>query len=251
MLFGLQQAVINAAFRPLRSLPGPFSLALNKCSCHFPPARNADGGEQRVLLLYAHPVHEGSSYSCALRDAVVSALKDRGHDVRVADLYAEGFEAALSAEELRTYMTAYREGALAPAVAAHVESLRWAQGLVFVYPTWWYTPPAILKGWFDRCLCPGATFDMPDGTTPTNPNTGVISRLTNIKRIGVVSTYGNQWQHVQYVGDPGRRLISRGLRAICHPDCSVLWLGLHGVETCAQERRSAFLEHVRQEFSWF
>jgi NAD(P)H dehydrogenase (quinone) len=40
----------------------------------------------------------------------------------------------------------------------HAERLAWAEGLVFVYPTWWYGLPAMLKGWLDRVWTPEITF---------------------------------------------------------------------------------------------
>jgi putative NADPH-quinone reductase len=38
---------------------------------------------------------------------------------------------------------------------------RWADSVVFVYPTWWFNMPAILKGYLDRSLCLGGAFDIP------------------------------------------------------------------------------------------
>jgi NAD(P)H dehydrogenase (quinone) len=40
---------------------------------------------------------------------------------------------------------------------------RWCDTLIFVYPTWWYGLPAMIKGWLDRVLVPGLAFLMPDG----------------------------------------------------------------------------------------
>ena len=43
-------------------------------------------------------------------------------------------------------------------VREHGELVRNAQLLVFVYPTWWSGPPAVLKGWLERVLVPGVGF---------------------------------------------------------------------------------------------
>lgn len=40
-------------------------------------------------------------------------------------------------------------------------TVRWADSVVFVYPTWWFNMPAILKGYLDRSLCLGGAFDIP------------------------------------------------------------------------------------------
>ena len=44
--------------------------------------------------------------------------------------------------------------------------IRWAEGLIFIYPTWWYSLPAMLKGWIDRVWVPFATFELPKGLQP-------------------------------------------------------------------------------------
>ena len=101
--------------------------------------------ERRILLIYCHP--RPDSYCAALREVATEALKSAGHVVEVRDLYAEGFYPVLDAEERGRY---YDEGDHRPDIGSHVASLLRAEALVFVYPTWWFSPPATLKGWFDR-----------------------------------------------------------------------------------------------------
>ena len=55
----------------------------------------------RVLVIYAHPV--ATSYVAAMRDAVLRGLAVNGHEARVIDLYAEGFDPRLSASEFAIY----------------------------------------------------------------------------------------------------------------------------------------------------
>jgi NAD(P)H dehydrogenase (quinone) len=43
-----------------------------------------------------------------------------------------------------------------------LRDLDWCDTLIFVYPTWWYGLPAMIKGWLDRVLVPGVAFLMPD-----------------------------------------------------------------------------------------
>lgn len=131
----------------------------------------------RIQLIYAHPV-EGS-FCSALRDTARATLQQRGHDVRVTDLYAEGFQPALS----RLERLAYEEpDAVTAGIRGHVEQLSRAEALVLVFPTWWYGMPAILKGYFDRVWIPGVAFDL-EGSG------GVIRRrLDHIGRMAVRSS---------------------------------------------------------------
>src|SRR5262245_56670373 len=104
----------------------------------------------RVLVIFAHPLSD--SYAAALRDTVVDALRGSAHMVDLCDLYREGFDPVLSAQEWRDYRNTSDN---IRAVSNHVERLRHAEGVIFVFPSWWYGMPAILKGYFDRVWLPG------------------------------------------------------------------------------------------------
>ena len=86
-----------------------------------------------------------------------------------------GFDPVMSAEDRLDYHTPGKNEA---PVAEHLDHLRWAEGLVFVYPTWWYSMPAMLKGWIDRVWVPHATFELPKGLAP------IKGRLHNIRLVG-------------------------------------------------------------------
>ena len=107
----------------------------------------------RVLVVYCHPVPD--SFCAAVRDAAMAAIRAKGGEVRLIDLYAERFDPVMPAEERRTY----NDGAPAdPALEPHIEQLQWAEAILFVYPTWWYGLPAMLKGWFDRVWAKDVAF---------------------------------------------------------------------------------------------
>ena len=88
---------------------------------------------------------------------------------------------------------------LAPEVYNSINSLRWCDSLILVYPTWWMNVPAMLKGWFDRVLVPGSTWAFPDSDN-ASASTGLVPRLTNIKRVLGVSTYGATYPIVTLAG---------------------------------------------------
>lgn len=67
----------------------------------------------------------------------------------------------------------------------------------------------------------------------------------------MVTTFGNGFWNVRYVGDPGRRIVARGLRPLFHPECTVLWKGLYDVEKCPREKRERFLKDVKEAFRFF
>lgn len=193
----------------------------------------------RVLVVYCHPDPE--SFSAALCRAAVDALGRSGHDVRLIDLYGEQFEPALSRAGWRAYEDAARatEG-----LEAHVALLRWAEGLVFVYPTWWYGAPAMLKGWLDRVWLPGIAFSLPkDG--PIRPMLG------NIGKLGVVTTCGASWLLTQIMGAPGRNLFLRGLRALLARRCRTVFLAHYRMDASTQESRARFVSRVTRAMERF
>jgi NAD(P)H dehydrogenase (quinone) len=191
----------------------------------------------RVLLVHCHP--RGDSYSAALRDTALSALEAAGHGVESIDLYAGQFDPRLSAEERGAY---YDEAALPPDIAAHVAALRRAEMLVLVYPTWWFGMPAMLKGWFDRVWRPGVAFAL-GGVRVLEP------RLTNIRRIAVVTTYGSPRWLLWLVGWPDWRLVRRGICVLCAPRCRLDWIALNGMDGATQTARDRFLARVRRKLA--
>jgi NAD(P)H dehydrogenase (quinone) len=188
----------------------------------------------RVLVVHAHPV--AGSYSHAVLAAVVRGLERSGRPHDVIDLYAEGFDARMSAAERAAYHG--DEPVISDDVARHAALVRDAEALVFVYPTWWHGLPAVLKGWLDRVLVPGVAFRL-------DPETHRVRRgLTSVRRIVGVTTYGSPRWYVTVTGDAGRRTLSRTLRLCCHRFCRTTWLGLHGTDGSTEEQRHAFLARV-------
>jgi putative NADPH-quinone reductase len=159
----------------------------------------------RAVVVYCHP--RGESFTAAVRDVVLERLRAAGAEIRLTDLYAEGFDRCLSADEHAAYETCDLS-----AVARHTENLAWADTMIFVYPTWRYGLPAVLKGWIDRVLLPGLAFHLPSG-----PGETIRPGLTHITRLGVFTTCGASRILTFLVGAPGKRTLLRGLGFLCAP----------------------------------
>jgi NAD(P)H dehydrogenase (quinone) len=188
----------------------------------------------RFLVVYAHPVEE--SFQSALHRLVVKALTEAGHEVDDCDLYAEGFQPVLSREERRVYHDAGANRRFAP---GEIGRLLRCQGLVLVFPAWWFGMPAILKGWFDRVWLPGVAFDLRDGRTRP--------LLRHIARFSVVTTYGSPWWVIKLMGDPNRRVLMRGMRPHLSRSARVLWLAKYNMDFADEAARNRFLKRVEQK----
>ncbi|UTI64530.1 NAD(P)H-dependent oxidoreductase [Paraconexibacter antarcticus] len=115
-----------------------------------------------ALIVHANP--EPVSFGAALRDHARATLEAQGMTVEVSDLYAMGFDPVAKAEDFslrrfperlwydREQQHAVRNDALPADVEAEIGKLRRADLVLFVFPLWWFSVPAILKGWFDRVL---------------------------------------------------------------------------------------------------
>jgi len=189
----------------------------------------------KILIVYCHPCQE--SFNHAVMETARSALAQAGHDIRLIDLYAMGFDPAMGAEERRDYHT---PGVNERPIADHLELVNWAEGIVFVYPTWWFGLPAMLKGWCDRVFVPHSTFEMPTATQPMRP------RLTHIRVLCVITTCGATWWISKFVGEPGRRTILRGLRYLCHPKCRTNYLAHYKMDSSTEASRARFLTRVER-----
>jgi NAD(P)H dehydrogenase (quinone) len=190
----------------------------------------------RTLIIYCHPCAD--SFNAALLTAAQHGLRAAGHEIKTIDLYADQFDPVLSAQEKRDYLP--NTQAIIQTVAPQVELIRWAESLVFIFPTWFYGPPAILKGWFERVWLPGVAFKVPD-----KPGGKAGPGMQHIMRLSVITSSGSPWWWLKLIRDPCRSFFTRGLRALFHPRCKTTYLQLHGMNTSTLAQREAFIEKAK------
>lgn len=106
-----------------------------------------------VLIVYAHPNPE--SFNNGILETVQKTLSADKHTVRTTDLYAQNFKAVLDAADFELI----NQGQMPTDIAEQQADVLWANALIFVYPTWWFGLPAILKGWVDRIFQYGFAFE--------------------------------------------------------------------------------------------
>jgi putative NADPH-quinone reductase len=187
----------------------------------------------RLLVVHSHPCAD--SFNRALFDTVCQAASGAGHEVRPLDLHAEGFDPVMGAEERARY---HERGVNEEPVRAHLDHILWAEGMIFVYPTWWYGLPAMLKGWLDRVWIPHVTFLMPE------KGKGIRSGMRHVRLLGVVTTCGAPWWWSKLIGEPGRKTILRGIRALCARRCKTFYLAHYLMDSSTPESRAAYLKKI-------
>lgn len=120
---------------------------------------------KKILVVSAHP--EPRSLNASLAAFAVDELRAAGHEVRVSDLYAMKWKATVDADDFsghagdqRLHVMAASErdtfaDRLSSDIAAEQEKVRWSDAVILQFPMWWFSAPAILKGWIDRVFTSG------------------------------------------------------------------------------------------------
>ena len=121
-----------------------------------------------VLIVHAH--NEPRSFNSALKDCAVEQLSAAGHEVQVSDLHAMDWNPVASAADFGSranpdYLVYaleqrhnYEAGTLAPDIAAEIAKVQWCDLLILNFPLYWFSTPAILKGWIDRVMISGVFY---------------------------------------------------------------------------------------------
>lgn len=119
----------------------------------------------KVLIVHAH--YESQSFNTALKDQAVQTLTQAGHDVQVSDLYAMNWNPVATRDDFSApknpdycvYALEQRhgqtQGGLADDIRGEIEKVAWCDLLILNFPLFWFSVPAILKGWIDRVFVSG------------------------------------------------------------------------------------------------
>ena len=108
----------------------------------------------KVLVIFDHPRRH--SFCGAALDELLAGLAEAGHEVEIADLHAEGFDPRMPEADEPDW--ADPDKRYSAAVLAEQARIARNEMLVFVFPVWWWSLPAMLKGWVDRVLAMGRTY---------------------------------------------------------------------------------------------
>jgi NAD(P)H dehydrogenase (quinone) len=188
-----------------------------------------------IQVIHCHPLTD--SYNHVLFETIIAALEDRGHDVVATDLYRDQFDPAMSVSERSSYYAARYDDSM---VSGHTALLRQVDGMFLCFPHWWFSMPAMLKGYFDRVWAPGIAFER-------NLAKGYIQPLlSHVKLFGVVTTYGSPWWITRVIaGDPGRKVLMRALKPMCGRRVRSFFLAQYDLDRSTAAARAAFVARVR------
>ena len=192
-------------------------------------------GRRHCLVVSCHPLADSLCNHLARR--VLQGLADTDLEIEHLDLYESGFTAPLTAAERQGYHAGTFD---ASALSREIVSLRRAEVLILVFPTWWFGMPALLKGWFDRVWAPGVAFNQPDEVGGR-----ITPQLHGLKQCLVITTLGSPWWVDRLVvRRPLRRILKRVLIGACAPAARFEMLSVYSAEALDRRRLDRFLHKI-------
>ena len=181
-----------------------------------------------VLVIAGHPAKD--SLCINLAKAYVQSATGAGHNVEFINLADLNFNPNLQSGFAK-------DAPLEVDLQKAQESIRKASHLVFVYPNWWGTMPALLKAFIDRVFLPGFAFQyIPGAMMPKKLLTGKSAHL-------IVTMDTPPWIYRYLLGNPGGKVMSKLILGFCGIDVSqTLYLG--PVRNSEEKTRKDWIEKV-------
>ncbi|MDK2595555.1 NAD(P)H-dependent oxidoreductase [Pseudoalteromonas obscura] len=186
------------------------------------------------LVVLAHPLE--NSLCKHLAEKTIKRLESKGYTVTVKDLYQEKFDPVLTKGERESY---YQSQFDQSQIELDIAQLKQAESLVLIFPTWWFSFPAILKGWFDRIWAPGHAYEHASDYGP------IKQSLTNLKEMTVITTLGSPWWVDFFIlRKPVKKVLKIALLGACAKNCNFKMLSLYKSESLTEAKIAKFVKKI-------
>ncbi|MCZ8517903.1 MULTISPECIES: NAD(P)H-dependent oxidoreductase [Paenibacillus] len=184
----------------------------------------------KILVITGHS--DPQSFCSALSHAYIEGAASRAAEIREIDLSRIEFDPVLQ--------YGYRKRTeLEEDLLEAQELIRWADHLVFVYPTWWGAMPAILKGFIDRIFLPGFAFRY-------RANSSLWDKLLKGKSAHLIVTMDTpSWYNRWIYGRAGHNVMKRNILQFCGIT-PVRITEITPIKTSTAEQRASYLEKAKR-----
>ncbi len=187
-----------------------------------------------ISVILAHP--DAESFNHAIAKTAINVLKRNGHKIFYHDLYTEKFDPILPKEEIP------RNGIVDKEILKYCEELVQSDGIIIIHPNWWGQPPAILKGWIDRVLRPGITYEFLEN----DKGDGVPNGLLKCRAAIVFNTSNTVTQReLEVFGDPLERIWKDCIFDLCGVKQFYRKM-LNVIVVSSEEQRKEWLKEVSE-----
>lgn len=192
----------------------------------------------RVAIVFNHP-YKGS-YCHAILDSVKKGLDKAGHKIDVIHLDHDQFNPVMTAEDLLAFRN---KKSIDPQALEYIQRIKAADHLVFIFPIWWELMPALMKGFIDKVIFPGETYDY------TSSGYGMVTLMDNLKSATVITTMNTPAMMYKLMyGDAIKKALIRGTLKKSGIK-KVKWLSLNMVKASSNQKREKWLENIEKRFT--
>ncbi|MQS75380.1 NAD(P)H-dependent oxidoreductase [Companilactobacillus halodurans] len=187
-------------------------------------------------IIYTHPYPGSFNHEILNRLSWYFSRNDEEYEI--IDPYFDNFNPNLSEADLLSYSQGKTEDVL---VKNYQRRIAASDELIFIFPIWWQTMPAMLKGFLDKTMLSGFAYDESNGWK---------GLLTNIKKVTVITTSTVTKEYLEKeCGDPIQGVfIDRTLDDLGINPQNVNWVHFGRVNVTTDEARQEFLEKVPQYY---
>ncbi len=137
------------------------------------------------LIIYSHP--NPKSFNHAIKESIEKKLKEKNKSFETRDLYSIGFDPVMKPDDF----IAIQKGEHLPDVKKEQELIKNTETVIFIHPIWWYSMPAILKGYIDRVFSYGFAY--------IQTEKGIEPLLTD-KKVVIFNTLGETEEQCEGTG---------------------------------------------------
>lgn len=152
-----------------------------------------------VLIIYTYPNHEGLNY--AIKKTVEKEL-GKQNVVREIDLYKEEFDPVLRFDSMNKRRDLHKDAG----TKEYRDHVLWADFLIFIYPIWWSSTPAILKGFIDKVFAKDFAYKY-KGIRPIG--------LLKGKRAWIINTHDTPAVYANFIQKDYGRILSKQILKMC------------------------------------
>lgn len=181
-----------------------------------------------VTIILDHPWH--GSFNKAILDTLAEKYKSEEKEYQVIDLHKDNFNPVYTEKELANYKSGFSDD---PLILKYQDMIRKTDEIVFIFPIWWGTMPAMTKGFFDKVMLYGFAFNYENGWNP----------LLKINKGAMITTSQSPTEMFKQNIEHGVIDMMLGGIGITN----IKWYNCSSITSAPREEKSNFLEMLKEK----
>lgn len=187
--------------------------------------------EKNYLIIIAHPKKESLNHY--IKNEIINSFKNKENiKITLIDLYKDNFNPNLEFTE---------NDIEEEIIKNYQEKIKQTDELIIIFPIWWQSYPAILKGFFDKILTPGFAFEY--------TKSGLPKKLLKGKKATIIRTFGGPLIYSKFFGFGGWTSLKKGTLNFCGIKIKNKFdLGETNMKSFNEKKVKKFIKKVNKSF---